>query len=416
MTAMRVCAYRADVVAGPLTESHMPRSAIVAIFAGAFMLATPERALLAQGQLAADSLAAPRPALQTPQLLQQLVAPIALYPDALIAQILAASTYPAQIVEADQWMQVHSSLTGNQLGDSVNAQSWDPSVKALTQFPAVLTNMDRNISWTSSLGDAYVNQQQDVMSAVQVMRQRAQQAGKLQSDSQEQVTTQGSTIVIQPANPNVVYVPAYDPWTIYGAPLAVYPGWVPVPGVFYGGPSFAWGLGIGLGAYAGYGWGWHHWDTDWRRHDVMFDHNRFVSRSPTFFDRREIINGSRPAISPVRFGGSRGVTGTPPGFPLVHPGFPAAHPGLPAAHPGFPAISPGLPETHAGFPGVHAGFGGDHQSPRAFAPPIGAGGIHSGAFSGFGHGGTTAGFSARGQASVGGGFHGGGGGGGGRHR
>jgi len=136
---------------------------------------------------------------QTPAQLQQLVAPIALYPDALVAQVLAASTYPDQIVEADRWMQQHTNLKGEQLGQEVDKQPWDPSVKALTEFPSVLANMDKNLSWTSSLGDAYVNQQQDVMNAVQAMRQRAKAAGNLNSTSQEKVSQQGQTIVIEPS-------------------------------------------------------------------------------------------------------------------------------------------------------------------------------------------------------------------------
>ena len=112
----------------------------------------------------------------TPEQLQQLVAPIALYPDSLVAQILAASTFPEQVVEADRWVQEHQDLKGDALGQAVDQQPWDPSVKALTAFPSVLGNMDKNLSWTSSLGDAYYNQQQDVMDAVQVMRQRARRA------------------------------------------------------------------------------------------------------------------------------------------------------------------------------------------------------------------------------------------------
>jgi hypothetical protein len=308
-----------------------------------FMLAAMHAPLIAQQPV--DS------AQQTPQQLQQLVAPIALYPDALVAQILTASTYPAEVVEADRWMQQHADLKGDDLGNAVDGQSWDPSVKALTQFPSVLTNMDKNISWTSSLGDAYVNQQSDVMAAIQVMRQNAQQAGNLASGSQEQVTTQDSTIVIQPTNPDVVYVPAYDPWTIYGDPFLVYPGWVGVPGIFYDGSGFAWGLGvgIGLGVYGGFGWGWHHWDADWHHHNVAFDHRAYVSHSTTFINRRTVVNR------------------TPPEF--------------------------------------------NHEAARGFAQPRGMprGGTRSGAFSGFGHGGTTRGFSAQGHASAGGGFHGGGG-------
>ena len=162
---------------------------------------------------------------QTPEQLQQLVAPIALYPDALVAQILAAATYPDQIVEADRWLQQHTDLKGEQLGQEVDKQPWDPSVKALTEFPSVLANMDKNLSWTSSLGDAYVNQQQDVMNAVQVMRDRAEKAGNLKSTSQEKVSKQGETIVIEPAEPEVVYVPEYDPWLVYGEPIGIWPGW-----------------------------------------------------------------------------------------------------------------------------------------------------------------------------------------------
>ena len=127
-----------------------------------------------QNLLADQAAQAPPPyAQQTPEQLQQLVAPIALYPDSLVAQILAASTFPEQVVEADRWVQAHPDLKGDALGQAVDQQPWDPSVKALTAFPSVLGNMDKNLSWTSSLGDAYYNQQQDVMDAVQVMRQRA---------------------------------------------------------------------------------------------------------------------------------------------------------------------------------------------------------------------------------------------------
>jgi hypothetical protein len=311
---------------------------------------------------------------QTPEQLQQVVAPIALYPDALVAQILAASTYPAEIVEADRWMQQHSSLKGNELGDEVDKQPWDPSVKALTQFPSVLANLDKNITWTSGLGDAYTNQQQDVMNAVQVMRQRAQQSGNLKSTSQETVTTQGQTIVIEPANPQVVYVPEYDPWLVYGAPVVVYPGWYPYPGLYLGGPGIAFGLGFGVGFFGGYGWGWHHWGYDWHDRRVIFNHNTYISHSRTFVDRHD-------------FGHDRGD--------FNHGGF----------HDG----------GHAGF--NHGGeFHGNGQSFHGFAQPHGNPGTHSGAFSGFNHGGVARSYSSHGQASMGGGFHGGGfGGGGGFH-
>src|SRR5437762_8205456 len=145
---------------------------------------------------------------QTPQELQQLVAPIALYPDALVAQILAASTYPTEIVEADRWMQSHSNLKGEELAKEVDKQDWDLSVKAMTQFPSVLENMDKNLSRTSSIGEAYANNPQDVTDAVQTMRQQAREAGNLNSNEQENVTDRDGTIAIEPANPVVVYVPA----------------------------------------------------------------------------------------------------------------------------------------------------------------------------------------------------------------
>src|SRR6202166_3336313 len=152
---------------------------------------------------------------QTPEELEQLVAPIALYPDSLVAQILAASTFPEQVVDADRWVQSHPDLKNEALAQAVDQMQWDPSVKALVAFPSVLGNMDKNLSWTSSLGDAYYNQEQGVMDAVQVMRRRAQQAGNLKSTPQQTVTAQDSTVEIQPAQPDVVYVPAYDPWLVY---------------------------------------------------------------------------------------------------------------------------------------------------------------------------------------------------------
>jgi hypothetical protein len=294
--------------------------------------------------------------------LDQLVAPIALYPDALVAQILAAATYPAQVVEADRWMQQHTDLNGDALAQAVDSQPWDPSVKALTQFPSVLQMMDRNLAWTSSLGEACVNGQQVVLDAVQVLRQRAQAAGNLQSTQQETVTTDGQAISIEPTDPEVVYVPEYDPWDVYGAPLAYYPGWYGFPGLYIDGPGIVFGLGVGIGVFGGFGWGWHHWGADWHRHDLMHDHDRYVSHSPTFINHNDLGRG----------------------HPLI------AHSG------GFP---------HADMP--HGGFpngGVTHEGFSRGAPSS----IHATPFSGFDHGGVTHTFSARGNSSFNGGFHSGG--------
>jgi hypothetical protein len=189
-----------------------------------------------QDQAASQNAQAPPYAQQTPEQLQRLVAPIALYPDSLVAQVLAAATFPEQIVEADRWVQAHPDLKGQELGQAVDQQPWDPSVKALAAFPSVLGNMDKNLSWTSSLGDAYYNQQQDVMDAVQVMRRKAQATGNLKTTPQQTVTTDGSDVEIAPAQPDVVYVPAYNPWQVYGYPIVAWPGWYPYPGIWFGGP------------------------------------------------------------------------------------------------------------------------------------------------------------------------------------
>ncbi len=243
--------------------------------------------------------AAPAVALQTADQLDALVAPIALYPDALVAQVLAAATLPDQVAYAEDWLQQNSSLTGTALEQAVNQQSWDPSVKALTQFPSVLGDLAKNLSWTSNLGQAYANQPSDVMTAVQVMRAKAQAAGTLQSSSQITVTQQSpSTIVIQPANPNVVYVPQYNPTVVYGAPYVV-PAYNPPVVVATAGVSFAAGVAVGAvlggGGYVGggfvgggfvgggFGWGWGSWGLNWGGGggggNVIYNHNTYINKT-----------------------------------------------------------------------------------------------------------------------------------------
>src|SRR5207248_9190299 len=193
--------------------------------------------------------------------LEQLVAPIALYPDALVAQVLGASTFPDQIAVADNWLQQNKNLTGTPLMEAVDKQQWDPSVKALTQFPSVLDNLAKNLSWTSSLGEAYHTQAADVMSAVQALRARAKAAGNLNSGSQITVVQQSpQTIVIQPTNPQVVYVPQYSPTVVYGAPVTT-PGYSTAAVVTTA--VLAFGVGIAVGAAMNNsccGWGYSYWN------------------------------------------------------------------------------------------------------------------------------------------------------------
>jgi len=245
----------------------------------------------------------PQAAHLSPQQLQELVAPIALYPDALVAQILAASAYPTQIVEAQRFMQANPNLKGADLGAQVDQQDWDPSVKALTQFPSVLADMDKNLSWTSTLGDANVNQQGEVMDAVQFMRQKAEQAGTLKNTPQQTVANQGSTVVIEPVDPQVVYVPEYDPNLVYGYPVGYWPGFYPWWGI--GGPYLSFGVGFGIGPFFGYGWGWRGWGFDWGHRGMLYGGRRYEFRSHAFYDRNAFARGN------YRGFGQPGERGTP---------------------------------------------------------------------------------------------------------
>jgi Protein of unknown function (DUF3300) len=196
--------------------------------------------------------------------LQALVAPIALYPDALVAQVLSASSFPDQVAYAENWIQMNPELTGQTLMVAVNAQSWEPSVKALSQFPSVLANMAKNLSWTSSLGEAYSTQAADVMIAVQALRAKAYAAGNLVSSSQLSVVQQSpQTIVIQPVNPQVVYVPVYNPAVVYGYPYVV-PAYVapPPPPSAAATAIVAFGVGVAVGAMMSSSccaWGYSSW-------------------------------------------------------------------------------------------------------------------------------------------------------------
>jgi hypothetical protein len=347
--------------------------------------------------------AAAQSAQQSLAQIEQLVAPIALYSDELVGEILTASTYPTEVVEASRWLQQHPGLKGEALADAVDQQPWDPSVKALTAFPSVLDNMNENLSWTSTLGDAYVNEPEDVMSAVQALRQRARAAGTLRSTSQQSVTIEDDTIVIEPGNPDLVYVPAYDPWLAYGVPLVAYPEWIAVPGVFYAGPDLYFGVGFDIGLFAGFGWGWHHWGCDWRRHEVLYHHARYLTHSRTFFARRDFEAGH------ARFERS--------GVPLARPEGHFDHPRE------FHAPAPEFhsPESQFRAPEFRGPTSEFHAAPPAPAPrsfvPRGDGGLHPsavrefdhagsgfrpGAFSGFDQGGTVKSYASRGRSSLGG--------------
>jgi hypothetical protein len=217
--------------------------------------------------------------------LEQLVAPIALYPDALVAEVLAASTYPQQVAEADRWRQAQGYRTADDIASGADAEGWDPSVKALTAFPQVLAQMDRNLEWTTDLGNAYYNQPQDVLEAVQVMRRRAQAAGTLRSTPQEVMRYDQGNIALAPPDPQVVYVPTYNPWTVYGAPVSPYPGFSLLGAIadIAGALPLRYGLGIAMSAFTR-PWGWLAWGLDWLGHALLFNHAAYSSHSSSVAD------------------------------------------------------------------------------------------------------------------------------------
>jgi hypothetical protein len=253
-----------------------------------------------------------------PDQLEQLVAPIALYPDALIAQILAAATYPAQIAAADQWLRALGNAPPEQIAAAADAQStWDPSVKALTAFPQVLAMMDQDLAWATDLGNAYYNQPQDVLQTIQVLRRRAQTAGNLESTPQQQVSDDRGYIQLAPANPQVVYVPTYNPWYAYGAPIDPYPGFSFVNGfgevVSTIGEGIVFGLGIAIGAFFHAGFGWLGWGLDWGHGFVSYHHSPWYSHSQSvarWDSARGGHYGARQAGMRREFLGARGGRGS----------------------------------------------------------------------------------------------------------
>jgi uncharacterized membrane protein YgcG len=227
---------------------------------------------------------APAPAPFGQEELEQLVAPIALYPDALLAQVLMASTYPLEVVYAARWSHANPKVTGQALQDAMQNESWDPSVKSLTEVPQVLAMMSEKIDWTHKLGDAFLGQQAEVMQAVQRLRAKASAAGNLKSGKEQTVATkqEGSetVIVIEPANPEVVYVPTYDPAYVYGPwPYPAYPPyyWYP-PGYYYPGGAFLAGVVIGAWLWGGCNWGG-------GGNNVYVDHRKYNN-----FNRTNISN------------------------------------------------------------------------------------------------------------------------------
>jgi hypothetical protein len=254
-------------------------------------------------QTAAPASRAAQPAKIPPEQLDSLVAPIALYPDPLLAQVLAASTYPLEIIVLQRWLEKNKNLKDQELADAVAKQSWDPSVQALAALPEVVKRLGDDIQWTADLGNAFLAQQGDVMDAVQRMRKKAHDKGTLKSTEQQKVETrvveQKNIIVIEQAQPQVVYVPSYNPVVVYG------PAYYPYPPIYYPPYGYAataavsFGFGVMMGAFWSGGWGW---GCGWGGNNVYINHNSNFNRNTN------ISGGNRVSNLPAR-GGSGGLGG-----------------------------------------------------------------------------------------------------------
>jgi hypothetical protein len=281
----------------------MTISGAIAVFCSALLLTQRPYAFAQQAQPAAAP-SQTNNAL-TPEQLDSLVAPIALYPDPILSQVLVASTYPLEIVEAGRWLKSNSNLQGQALSDAVKKQPWDPSIQAMVLMPDVLKRMDENVSWTSDLGNAFLANQDGVMQAIQRMRQKAEAKGALQTTPQQTVSTTtengANYIVIQPASPDVVYVPQYNPVAVWGPA----PEYYPYPPVYY--PPYSgvvaasvisFGTGLALGAFWGNGgWGGWGWNAGWG-HGNVYVNNNWINNN--HFNRvNNIGNGNRWVHNPA---------------------------------------------------------------------------------------------------------------------
>ncbi len=223
----------------------------------------------------------PAPPTFTPEELEQIVAPIALYPDPLLAQVLMASTYPLEVVQAARWVKANPKVTGDKLEAAMQQQPWDPSVKSLTAVPQTLQMMSDKLDWTQKLGDAFLAQEKSVMEAVQKLRAKAQAAGNLKSTSEQKIVVEQAAppqtiIKIEPANPQVVYVPTYNPTVVYGTwPYPAYPPYSYYPPGYVAGASLiSFGVGMAVGAAI---WG----NCNWNGGNVNVNVNRYNSFNKT---------------------------------------------------------------------------------------------------------------------------------------
>jgi Protein of unknown function (DUF3300) len=349
----------------------------------------------------------------SPQQLDQMLAPIALYPDPLLTELLMAATFPQQIIDAEKWLQDpnNAALTGDALVAALQPLAWDPSVKSLAAFPQIIGMMNNHFDWTQALGLAFANQQAETMARIQFLRQRAVAAGQLKSTPQLRISSERSYVVIEPVDPAMIYVPVYNPVKVYGQwPDHDYPPvFVPPPPNLYSGEIGA-AIGFSIGfAVAGPLWGWGH--PDWSQHEVVIDPKRYTNiTSATEITNNhiaiennvwhrtaavaEVPEPARPhpptataphppgTVTPAAIILPKPSVAHPPGAPPAHPTEPAvAHPpGAPPPHPTEPAVAhpPGASPPHPTEPAVAhpPGAPPPHPTEPAVAHPPGAPSAH----------------------------------------
>ena len=206
-----------------------------------------------------------------PEELEQVLAPIALHPDSLVTQILMAATYPLEVVQAERWIKQNASLKGEALTAALEKQEWDPSVKSLVNFPQVVTMMSEQLEWTQKVGDAFLADQKQVLDTIQGLRAKAQASGNLQTTKEQTIIVEEKIIKIEPANPQVVYVPTYNPTVVYGAwPYPAYPPYAYYPPGYVASSAMMFGAGLAVGAAWGYAWG----NSNWNGGEVDIDVDR----------------------------------------------------------------------------------------------------------------------------------------------
>jgi hypothetical protein len=359
------------------------------------------------------SASAAAPAAAVPQQeLDQLLAPIALYPDALVAQILMASTYPLEIVEAARWSKANPSVKDKALEDAMQKQTWDPAVKALTALPQVLGHMNENLSWTQKLGDAFLADQKAVMKTVQSLRAKAQAAGNLKSTPEQTVKTEqqaGQTVyIIESPKPEVVYVPTYNPATVYGTWWYPYPPYSMYPPTYPYGAGLAFATGVAVGAAI---WG----NCNWGGNEININRNSYNNFNKTNIQnsnfqhnaasRKGVPYGNQAAAQKYNRGGDAGAAQSREQYR----GREQASAGQQSAG----SRDAGSRDAGGRSPSAGGMDSGSRQASSGSRPSSGGGGGGGGGgFSGAGSGASTKAASSRGSASRGGGGGGGRGGGG----